>query len=391
MTNKKRVVAVTGTKSEYNIIYPLLKALNTSPEYSLGVVVSGAHLSEVHGLTMKMVIKDGFDVVDKVYSLHSTDQPVQRALAVSNLISGLCQSVTRLDPDILLVVGDREESIAVATVGNYCNILTCHVGGGDPVYGNSDDPIRTAVSKLAHVHFTTTENYANNLRLSGEDSWRICNIGTPGLDILLQEKYESKDQVLDKLEIPNADYLVVIKHPLSSEVEQASFQMDVTLSALEAFCFSTGMIAIILQSNNDPGSYSMKEHFESSQKSGIYFKPTQDRTTFVNLMRHAKALVGNSSMGILEAPMYGLPVINIGNRQKGRLNAGNVEFVKYDVDEIVLKIKRACFDETYRENVKKLINPYGDGYAALKFMKFLETINLTDKPWTTKKCFFPIH
>ena len=108
-------------------------------------------------------------------------------------------------------------------------------------------------------------------------------------------------------------------------------------------------------------------------------------------MRHAKALVGNSSMGILEAPMYGLPVINIGNRQKGRLNAGNVEFVKYDVDEIVLKIKRACFDETYRENVKKLINPYGDGYAALKFMKFLETINLTDKPWTTKKCFFPIH
>lgn len=389
MKNKIRILAVTGTKSEYNIIFPLLKALEEHNDYILEVIVSGAHLSEPHGFTVEMIEKDGFTVSDKIYSLFSTDKPVQRALATSTLISGLCQTVTRIKPDILLVVGDREESIAVTVVGNYCDILTFHVGGGDPVYGNSDDPIRTAVSKLAHVHFTTTQSYADNLILSGEDPWRICNIGTPGLDILHEEKLLSKDFILNKLDLPNKNYLVVIKHPLSSEVKEATFQMDVTLCALESFCASTDMIAIVLQSNNDPGSFAMVGRVDSSENSSIFFRPTLDRKTFVNLIRHSTTLVGNSSMGILEAPMYGLPVVNIGNRQKGRLNAGNVEFVGYDSVAIIQKLQRACFDEEYREKVKNLKNPYGDGKAAEKFIKFIANIDYKNKEWTTKSCFFP--
>lgn len=389
MTDKINVLAITGTKSEYNIIYPLLCALNCDPAFNLHLAVSGAHLSERHGYTVDLIEKDGFQISDRIHSLASTDQPVQRCLAVSNLVAGLAQSISRLRPDILLVVGDREESIAIATVGNYCDILTCHIGGGDPVFGNSDDPIRTAVSKLVHAHFTTTENYAQNLLNSGEDSWRVFNIGTPGLDLVLEEPFKSKKYVLEELGLPEKEYVVVIKHPLSSEIFDSAMQMEVTLSALEDFCESSDMLAIVLQGNNDPGSYEMSTRMRVELSPRIVFQQTLPRKLFVNLMRHCKALVGNSSMGILEAPMYGLPVVNIGKRQQGRLNAGNVEFVNYDLDRIKQCLVKACFDEEYRKMVKGLANPYGDGRAAEKFMRYLKQIDLTDKNWVTKSCFFP--
>ena len=168
--NKLKILALTGIKSEYDILYPVFNALN---DHDLSIAVSGAHLSDMHNNTYQRIKDDGFNIVDKIDTLLSTDRLTQRSKATGMLIAGFTQTVERLDPDFILVLGDREESIAAAIVGNYMEKLVIHIGGGDPVYGNADDPIRFAVSKLAHVHCCMAQQYADNLKKVGEEDYRI--------------------------------------------------------------------------------------------------------------------------------------------------------------------------------------------------------------------------
>ena len=178
---KLKILAITGIRSEYDILYPVLKKLKESKHFDLSLVVSSAHLSDWHGNTIKKIEEDGFNIVDKLDCLLMTNRNVQRSKGVGILTYALSQTVERENPDFLFVVGDREESIATAIVGNYMNILVAHLGGGDPVFGNSDDPIRMAVSKLSHIHFTTAKQYSENLKNIKEDSFRIFFSGNPAL------------------------------------------------------------------------------------------------------------------------------------------------------------------------------------------------------------------
>jgi len=384
---KKKVLAITGIRSEYDILYPVLKELNKDEEFELEIVVTGAHLSDWHGFTLKKIEKDGFKIADKIDYLLMTNRETQRAKGVGILIEGLTQTVERVKPDFLLVVGDREESIATSIVGNYMQILTAHIGGGDPVFGNADDPIRMACSKLAHIHFVTSKQYAENLKKLGEEEFRICFVGNPALSNILETKYLSRKELSEylKTDIENNEYIVMLKHPLSSEVEESYFQMKITMEAIKKFSLKYNYKVIGIYPNTDPGSYDIIKVINDYENENIKFYKTLPREIFVNVMRNAKALVGNSSMGMLEAPFYKLPVINIGNRQKGRLNAGNVEFVEYDIDKIIKAIEKACFDENYREKIKKLENPYGDGTAHKKIVEFLKQVDLNDKKWYVKK------
>lgn len=390
MTNKKKILAVTGIRSEYDILYPVLKALNSHQDFELRIVVSGAHLSTAHGYTIERIIEDGFVIADCVDSLLQTERATQRSKAVGALISGLTQTVEREKPDFLLVVGDREESIATAIVGNYMEILVAHIGGGDPVFGNSDDPIRMAVSKLAHIHFSTTKDYAENLAMMGEDKWRIEFCGTPGLDNIANEAYLSIEEISLQLELQLDNYLLVLKHPLSSEKLDSYQQMKITLEAVEEFCQQHRFKAIVIQPNSDPGSADILRAMEDTQSPHLFYTKSLPRNLFVNVVRQAKALIGNSSMGILEAPMHKLPVVNVGRRQQGRLNAGNVEFVGYDHNKIIEHIERAVLNLEYRHHVALLDNPYGEGKSATKIINFLQNISSDSYPeWHMKKQLVP--
>ena len=384
---KKTILAVTGIRSEYDIIYPVLNELQKNENFDLKVVVTGAHLSDWHGFTVDRIKEDGFEIVDQIDYLLETNRKVQRSKGIGLLIVGLSQTVERVSPDILLFVGDREESISTCIVGNYMNVLVAHIGGGDPVYGNSDDPTRLACSKLAHIHFAMADLYAQNIKKLGEEDFRICFSGNPALNNIIKEPSVTKEQLSDYLQfdIKSSNYIVVLKHPLSSEVENTYELMNTSMKAINKFSNTHNVKIIGIYPNTDPGSHEIIKSIDSNCNQNIKFFKTLPRGIFVNLMRNAKCLVGNSSMGILEAPLYGLPVVNIGNRQKGRLNAGNVDFVDYNVDEIVYSIHKACFDEEYRVLVKNLKNPYGDGYAHNKIVNFLNNIDLFDKKWYIKK------
>ena len=189
-----------------------------------------------------------------------------------------------------------------------------------------------------------------------------------------------------KFDISDKKYIVFLKHPLSSEKEDAYSQMNISLKAVEKFALEHGVKVIGIYPNTDPGSYDILKAIDEYENAEfIRFYKTLPREILVSLLKGALALIGNSSMGILEAPFYKLPVINVGNRQKGRLNAGNVEFVDYNVDEIIKSLFKACFDESYRKKVAELENPFGDGTTPDKIKDILLSINLGDKKWYIKK------
>jgi GDP/UDP-N,N'-diacetylbacillosamine 2-epimerase (hydrolysing) len=380
-----KILASTGIRSEYDILYPVISDLLKN-RHNVELVVSGAHLSFHHNNTYQRIMDDGFEIVDKIDTLLPTDRLVQRSKGTGLLIQGLTQTVERTNPDFLLMVGDREESIATAIVGNYMEKLVVHIGGGDPVYGNADDPIRFAVSKLAHIHCCTAKPYADNLNNIGEEDFRIFLTGNPAyanIDFVPEiEKGELKNQ----FGITSENYIVLIKHPLSSEVEDAGVQMETTIKSLEQFCQKNKFQVVNIPPNSDPGSYEMKMVLEKYSDADWLIKAeTLPRLQFVNLMRNASALIGNSSMGILEAPHYMLPVVNIGNRQQGRLNAGNVEFVPYEIDAIAGALEKAVLNKKYREKIKNLENPYGDSSAPQKVRAAFESVDLKDRKWYVKQ------
>lgn len=385
---KRKVLAITGIRSEYDILYPVIDALRKDRNFEVKVVVCGAHLSDWHGFTVKKIEEDGFQIADKIDYLLMTKRNVQRAKGAGILTQALTQTVEKEKPHFLLVVGDREESIAAAVVGNYMGVLVAHIGGGDTVYGNADDPVRFAVSKLASVHFASSKESAENLLKIGEEKFRVFWVGNPALDNIASTVDVSLAEINKSLGVGVAEkkYIILIKHPLSSTKEESYSQMKITLQSLEKFCRKNSLKTIGIYPNTDPGASDMlRAVMEFNDSECIKFYKTLPRKIFINLMKKTLALAGNSSMGILEAPFYKLPVVNIGNRQKGRLNAGNVEFVGYGKAEIEQALDKACFDKKYRDYIERLENPYGDGKASQKIKSALASIHINDKAWYIKR------
>jgi GDP/UDP-N,N'-diacetylbacillosamine 2-epimerase (hydrolysing) len=385
--SKQKILAVTGIRSEYDILYPVLCELQQDPFFELKVVVTGAHLSNWHGDTYAKVEADGFEVADRIDYLLMTNRNTQRSKGVGALIVGLTQTVEREQPDIILFVGDREESIACCVVGNYMDVKVAHIGGGDTVYGNADDPIRFACSDLAHIHFTTSQQYADNLLKIGEEPFRICFSGNPALKNISDTVELTQEAVSDYLDFELDKYIVLLKHPLSSSKDESYNQMKVTLDSVEKFVLESGYKFIGIYPNTDPGSYDIVNAIEECESENIKFFKNLPRDIFVNIMRRASALIGNSSMGILEAPFYKIPVVNVGDRQKGRLNAGNVEFVGYDQEIIVSALLKAVENKDYVNFVKGLDCPYGDGSGSKKIVSYLKTMD-EGHPWLIKKKLF---
>ncbi len=387
MSQKKKILAVTGIRSEFDIILPVLNTLRS--KFDIKIVICGTHLSDWHGNTYESIEKEGFPIADRIDYLLMTNRKTQRSKGLGTLISSLTQTVEREDPQFIMYVGDREEAIASSLVGNYLDILTVHIGGGDPVYGNADDPVRFACSELSHIHFSTAKDYADNLLSLGEEPRRVIFTGNPALKNIKDTPIMSKDELENYLQVSLQKYIVLLKHPLSSEKESAYDQMKITLESLARFCNEHTYRVIGIYPNTDPGSYDiLKAINEVSDDDNFSFFKTLPRDVFVNLMRNTSALVGNSSMGILEAPFYKLPVINVGARQKGRLNAGNVDFVDYSHKNIIKALDKAIFDEEYRQQIEDLENPYGDGSADKHISEFLSDLDIDDGSWYIKKKIF---
>lgn len=375
---KRKILGVTGIRSEYDIMSSVFSAIHAHSCLELELVVTGAHLSQAYGLTVEEVRADGFAIADEVESLINGDHLSSRVKGLAIQLQGLVQTVSRVRPDILLVLGDREEAMTTALIGAYLNIPVAHIAGGDRVVGNVDDQVRHAITKLAHLHFVTNrESYERVIRL-GEQQFRVFDVGNPGLDRLLKATQLSAVELSQRLgfEIGEGEpFILVIQHVISTESEHAYAQMQATLEAVKALSIK----AVLSYPNSDAGGQQLIRAIrEYEGLPFLYTAKNIPRLEFINLMRRAGCLLGNSSAGILEAPLLKLPVINVGNRQKGRLHAENVEFVPHEVEAIKLAVSKAFFDDAYLQKVRLCANPYGDGDSSRRIAETLATIPLND-------------
>ena len=376
---KKKILAVTGIRSEYDIMSSVFRAISVHPDLDLQLVVTGAHLSDAYGYTVDEIKDDGFVIAEEIESLINSDHDSARVKGLGIQLQGLVQTVSRIKPDWLLVLGDREESITTALVGAYMNIPVAHVSGGDRVVGNVDDQVRHAVTKLAHLHFATTQESADRIIRLGEQSFRVHSVGNPGLDRLLTVPELSTERLSKRLNFHLDDeepLLVVIQHVISTEIDEAYQQMRQTLEAVA----DLGLKTVMSYPNTDAGGQKMISainEFESMPN--LYIAKNIPRLEFVNLLRRASCLLGNSSAGILEAPFLKLPVVNVGNRQKGRLHAENVTFVPHEKNAIINAVWRAVFDSGYRTVISRCANPYGDGQSSKKIAEMLATTEINDQ------------
>lgn len=379
MNNKRLVLGVTGIRSEYDIMSSVFRAISEHPGLELQLVVTGAHLADAFGHTIDDIRADGFVVADEIESLLNGDQASFRVKGLAIQLQGLVQTVARVRPDILLVLGDREEAMTTALVGAYMNIPVAHIAGGDRVIGNVDDQVRHAVTKLAHIHLVTNRESKDRILRLGEQAFRVFDVGNPGLDRLLQVPSIDALELSDRLGFEIVDgepLLMVIQHVISTEIEHAYEQMRTTLEAVSEL----GIRTVLSYPNSDAGGQQMIRairEFESLPF--LHTAKNIPRLEFVNLMRRASCLLGNSSAGILEAPLLKLPVINVGNRQRGRLHAENVQFVPHDKDRIIAAVRRAVFDMGYRSTVQACTNPYGDGKSSARIADILASLQLDEE------------
>lgn len=377
--SQRRILAVTGIRSEYDILSSVFRAVAARSDLELQVFICGAHLAEAAGRTVDEVRADGFHIVDECLSLFAADDPLARVKGLGVQLMGLTQTVARLRPDWLVVLGDREESMSTALVGAYANVPVAHLCGGDLAIGNVDDQVRHAVTKLAHLHLVTNRDSAERVRRLGEQSFRIHDVGNPGLDRLLLEPSIDDAELARAvgLVLPaGAPLVVVIQHVISSEHAEGYTQMQATCAALRELALPT----VVIHPNTDAGSEGIRRAIaELAGTPWVATARNLPRRTFVNLLRRASCLLGNSSAGILEAPTLGLPTVNVGNRQRGRLHGGNVQFVPHEPTAITAAVRRAVYDADYRATVAAAGSPYGDGRSGPRVARLLAEIPLDQR------------
>ena len=376
---KRLILGVTGIRSEYDIMSSVFNAIDCHSTLDLKLVVTGAHLSDAYGHTIDEIRSDGFEIVDEIQNLLNGDQDFFRVKGLAIQLQGLVQTVSRVRPDVLLVLGDREESMTTALVGAYMNIPVAHICGGDRVVGNVDDQVRHAVTKLAHLHLVTNSESAARILRLGEQDFRIFNVGNPGLDRLIDMPELNSSDLSLRLGFEIAErepLLLLIQHVISTEIDHAYDQMRVTLDAVK----DLGLPTVLSYPNSDAGGQKMIQAIlEYKSLPNLHITKNIPRLEFVNLMRRASCLLGNSSAGILEAPLLKLPVVNIGNRQKGRLHAENVKFVPHKKEKIIEAVQHAVYNKEYREEVGHCSNPYGDGKSSKKIAEILANLTIDDK------------
>jgi GDP/UDP-N,N'-diacetylbacillosamine 2-epimerase (hydrolysing) len=372
----KSIAVVTGTRAEFGILTPILAEIMRSKELELHIIATGMHLSKKHGYTLRDVELSGFKIDEVVDMSPCDDSEASMAKALGKGIIGVTEAFERINPDIVLVLGDRSEAFAGAIAGAYMNRVVAHVHGGEVTKGCIDESIRHAVTKLAHIHFPATKDGANRIIKLGERPENVHVVGAPALDVILNAPRCPPEELVKELNLDlGKPIILAIQHPVTTQVTEAAKQMRITLEALKTVKAQT----ILIYPNNDAGGMSMIRVIEESRLPP-YIKPYRSlpQGQYLGLMSIATAMVGNSSSGLIEAPSFGLPFINIGIRQEGRLRGENVIDVPHDKDAIIEAIGRAINNKAFREKVKKGRNPWGDGKASGRIVDVLKSLVIDD-------------
>lgn len=367
----RRVCVVTGTRAEYGLLYWLIRELDGDPEILLQLVVTGSHLSPEFGLTVRQIEADGFVVDDKVEMLLSSDTAIGVAKSMGLATISFAESFARLRPDIVVLLGDRFEMLAVAQVALISKIPIAHIHGGELTEGALDDAIRHSITKMSSLHFASTEVYRRRVIQMGEHPDRVYNVGAIGLDNIRKLKLLSKNELEESLgfSLSSTSFLVTF-HPATADGLSPVASLRSLLASLGEFPEAR---VIFTKSNADAGGREINEvidRFAAENKSRVYVTASLGQLRYLSALKHVSLVIGNSSSGIVEAPALRKPTVNIGSRQQGRLRAETVIDVGVDTDAISRGISRAL-SRDFQEGLTEALSPYGSGGASSAIRRVL--------------------
>lgn len=372
-TAKRRIGVVTTSRADYSHLYWPLRELAAHPAVDLGIFVLGPHLSPAFGSTVQEIERDGFPIKARIECLLSSDTDTGMAKTIGLAILGLADALTSWRPDLLLLIADRYEMLAPASTALALRIPVAHIEGGEVSQGAIDDQVRNALTKLAHIHFTSTETARRRVIAMGEEPWRVHRAGAPSLDHLRRSSLLNRAALEARLSLTlSPPTLVAAWHPVTI-LRDTNSEADAFFSALaEAPCQ-----LIFVYPNADAGGHALIERTRTlaSTRANTHLFVNLEAVTYWSLLGQADALIGNSSSGIMEAASFALPVVNVGMRQQGRERARNVIDVDADTTAIHAALQRAI-SPAFRKSLAGMVNPYGDGTAAATIARVLTTTPL---------------
>ncbi len=370
----KKICVVTGSRSDYGLLYWPLLILRENKKFDLSVIATGMHLAAQFSETWRDIERDGFDISAKVDLCLSGDAPVSIANSVGIGVSKFAKILNEIKPDLLLVLGDRFEIYAAAQAAMFLGIPIAHIGGGDVTEGSLDDSIRHSISKISHIHFVSNSHSALRLARMGEIKKNIHIVGSPGIDRIKKKKYLDRKDFFSKIKLSEgAKTIMVAFHPATLEVKNYEQQIQALLSALKALPPEIGLL--VTGSNADTGGRIINEalyQYSKSRKNTVFYQSLGSEL-YLDALNNVDLIVGNSSSALYEAPSFGLRAINIGSRQKGRITSASILNCPYETKPILDAINFAltlpkCDDQ----------NPYGDGFSSSRIVSILEEMSNFD-------------
>ena len=369
----KKILYISGTRADYGLMRSVLFRINRHPDMDLHVAATGMHLMPEFGHTIDEIYRDGL-ACHRVEATYTTDTQESMALFIGRFIEECVHLAEKIRPDFILLLGDRGEMLGGAVAGTYLGIPVLHLHGGE-ITGTVDEIARHAITKMSHIHLPATQESAERIIRMGEDPGRVHVVGAPGLDQVFETAFLSPDEISERYHLNlSLPVILVVLHPVTLDAGDPALQMRRMLEAIR----DLGEQSIVIYPNADAGGRAMIEVIKMFEHCGnIQTFPSLAHQDFLSLLKISSALVGNSSSGIIEAPSFGVPAVNIGPRQKGRQRGANVIDCGYDKQEIVSAVRHALYDQEYRMQVLRAKNPYGDGKTGVRVVQLLEGIRVT--------------
>lgn len=374
----RKVCIITATRAEYGLLKPLIQLIKESDQLQLQIIATGAHLSPEFGLTYKNIEDDGFVIDEKVEILLSSDTPASISKTMGMALMGMADVLPRLNPDLIVILGDRYEMLAIASAATIFKVPIVHLCGGEITEGAYDDAIRHSITKMSHLHFTSTEQYKGRVIQMGEKPENVFNVGAIGLDNIHDFKLLSKEKLQEDLSIQFKKYnYQVTFHPETLSNLSSAEQFRILLNVIEK---QEDSFFIFTQANADTDGRIINQMIDDfvKQHSHVAKAFTSLGTLrFLSVVKICDAIVGNSSSGIVEAPSLKTATINIGNRQKGRIQAETTINTKVSEKEIATAFETVRSSE-FRNKIENSVNPYGLGGTAKKILEILRKIDLNE-------------
>jgi GDP/UDP-N,N'-diacetylbacillosamine 2-epimerase (hydrolysing) len=371
----RKIALITGSRGEYGYIRPILREIESDPDLDYALIVTNLHLLSDFGFSVDEIERDGLKISDRIYMALDGYTPASMSKSLGIFLLSVTDTLVRLRPEFVLLAGDRGEQLMTAIAAAHMNIPVAHIQAGE-LSGNIDGMTRHAISRFAHIHFASSEDAAERLRRMGEQEFRIHLTGAPQLDELVNGDFARPQEIsgLFRLDLKRP-IILLVQHPVTEEYGQTVAQIQETL---EAVC-SLGFQTLAIFPNNDAGNMEIRRLIERYQRPFMRVERNVPRYLFAGLMNVANVMVGNSSSGLIEAPCFKLPAVNVGTRQRGRQRGNNVIDVDSNRHKIKAAIERALSSE-FRDNLEaNYENPYqGDGQVSRRIVQLLKTISITE-------------